>query len=134
MKTNNKIFSRCPCCGYATLPSRNNYEICYLCSWQDDGQDDEDSDQIYGGPNRDYSLDEARMNFRQKYIMFRPSDPDFLRLRNDVIDNIKLQIMKILDTKTEMDDTTGMELDNLIKLLRKERSKQFNETYTKHSS
>jgi hypothetical protein len=26
----------CPCCGYKTLPARNQYEICYVCGWEDD--------------------------------------------------------------------------------------------------
>ncbi|MFD2115605.1 CPCC family cysteine-rich protein [Paenibacillus yanchengensis] len=50
----------CPCCGYPTLEERRNWEICSLCNWEDDGQDDPHADQVWGGPNQDYSLTEAR--------------------------------------------------------------------------
>ena len=63
---------KCPCCGYPTLPERANYEICELCNWEDDGQDDEDADEVMGGPNSDYSLTEARENFRRYMVMYAP--------------------------------------------------------------
>lgn len=53
----------CPCCGYKTLPERGGYEICNVCFWEDDGQDDEDADVIRGGPNGALNLTEARRNF-----------------------------------------------------------------------
>lgn len=53
----------CPCCGYPTLRERGRDEICYLCSWEDDGQDDHDADDVRHGPNRNLSLTEARENF-----------------------------------------------------------------------
>ncbi|MEJ0049461.1 MAG: CPCC family cysteine-rich protein [Rhodospirillales bacterium] len=43
---------RCPCCRSLTLCSRAQDEICPVCYWEDDGQDDHDADQIRGGPNR----------------------------------------------------------------------------------
>jgi hypothetical protein len=52
----------CPCCGHATLAERGRYEICPVCFWEDDGQDNADADQWRGGPNR-VSLREARVNF-----------------------------------------------------------------------
>jgi hypothetical protein len=54
----------CPCCGYPTLPERAAYEICVLCWWEDDGQDDLDADEVRGGPNGALSLSAARANFR----------------------------------------------------------------------
>jgi hypothetical protein len=53
----------CPCCGYLTLRERGMYQICPVCSWEDDGQDDHDADDERGGPNRGLSLTEARQNF-----------------------------------------------------------------------
>ena len=35
--------SPCPCCGYLTLDERGGYEICPVCYWEDDGQDDHDA-------------------------------------------------------------------------------------------
>lgn len=64
----------CPCCGYPTLEARGNYDICELCNWEDDGQDDEDSSKVLGGPNGDYSLDEARQNFQKYGIMYSPDN------------------------------------------------------------
>jgi hypothetical protein len=51
----------CPCCGYATLEERCSWEICSICFWEDDGQDESEADQVWGGPNGDYSLTQARL-------------------------------------------------------------------------
>ncbi|WP_219836752.1 CPCC family cysteine-rich protein [Paenibacillus sp. R14(2021)] len=61
----------CPCCGYPTLEQPRVWEICRLCGWEDNGQDDLYADQVWGGPNADYSLTEARANFKQHYSMYR---------------------------------------------------------------
>lgn len=63
----------CPCCGYATLTVRSRFENCFLCDWEDDGQDDHNADIVLGGPNVDYSLTEARNNFQKYGNMFRAS-------------------------------------------------------------
>lgn len=62
---------KCPCCGYPTLEERHAWEICCLCNWEDDGQDDPHADEIRGGPNGDYSLTEARENFKKFLTMYR---------------------------------------------------------------
>ncbi|MFE1312539.1 CPCC family cysteine-rich protein [Streptomyces sp. NPDC058755] len=54
----------CPCCGFLTLDERGCFEICPVCFWEDDGQDDDDADRVRGGPNGRLSLTEARRNFR----------------------------------------------------------------------
>ena len=56
---------RCPCCDYVTLPQRGEYDICPVCFWEDDGQDDHDADVVRGGPNGLLSLTQARANFQQ---------------------------------------------------------------------
>ena len=66
----------CPCCFYPTLKDACAFEICEICGWEDDGQDDNDADEIRGGPNGDYSLTEARKNFRNSHDMYRKSDSD----------------------------------------------------------
>ncbi len=53
----------CPCCGYLTLRERGGYEICPVCFWEDDGQDDHDAHVVRGGPNGNLSLSQARRNF-----------------------------------------------------------------------
>jgi hypothetical protein len=55
----------CPCCGFRTLAERAGYEICPVCFWEDDGQDDHDADEVRGGPNSDLSLTRARQNYRE---------------------------------------------------------------------
>ena len=68
----------CPCCGYPTLERRIMWEICHICWWEDDGQDDSDKDNI-GGTN-DISLTEARTNFAKNMISFRPKDEKLNRI------------------------------------------------------
>jgi hypothetical protein len=53
----------CPCCGYFTLGARGNDEICPVCYWQDDGQDEQSAAEVWGGPNKDISLEQARANY-----------------------------------------------------------------------
>lgn len=56
---------KCPCCDYKTLESRGGYDICPVCFWEDDGQDDADANtNRFFGPNH-ISLTLARKNYRQ---------------------------------------------------------------------
>lgn len=59
------IIHCCPCCGYKTLDERGSYEICSVCFWEDDGQDDKDANIMRGGPNSSLSLKQARANFQE---------------------------------------------------------------------
>ena len=47
---------RCPCCHFRTLSERGGFDVCPVCFWEDDGQDDHDADVIRGGPNSALSL------------------------------------------------------------------------------
>lgn len=95
----------CPCCGYPTIVERGVYEICSLCAWEDDGQDDAshrppgvapvDPDAVARGPNHDYSLGEARENFAVNLTAYRPADIDFERERGAT--PIKREIVKAYD-------------------------------------
>jgi hypothetical protein len=62
----------CPCCGYPTLSRPAAFEICRLCDWEDDGQDDAAADEVWAGPNGGYSLAQARWNFRAYRVMYAP--------------------------------------------------------------
>lgn len=53
----------CPCCGRASLSERNSYDICKVCWWEDDGQDNSRADTVMGGPNYGLSLTQGRVNF-----------------------------------------------------------------------
>lgn len=59
----------CPCCGYPTLDERGADDICLICWWEDDGQDDPDADRV-GGPNQGYSLAHARRNLEEHLTMY----------------------------------------------------------------
>jgi hypothetical protein len=54
----------CPCCGYFTLSEAppGTYEICVVCSWEDDHVQFEDPS-YEGGANSE-SLNTARANFK----------------------------------------------------------------------
>ncbi|WP_179489102.1 CPCC family cysteine-rich protein [Granulicella arctica] len=54
----------CPCCNCKTLAKRGSFEICPVCFWEDDGQDNHDADEVHGGPNGALTLTEARQNFQ----------------------------------------------------------------------
>ena len=56
---------KCPCCSYKTLSEKGRFDVCKICFWEDDGQDDIDADIIRGGPNRSLSLTQARLNFSE---------------------------------------------------------------------
>ncbi len=53
----------CPCCRSLTFDERGSFEMCPVCWWEDDGQDDRDADEVRGGPNGALSLTQARDNF-----------------------------------------------------------------------
>jgi len=48
----------CPCCGTLTIRHRGAFEICSVCSWEDDPSQAQDEN-LVGGANRQ-SLAEAR--------------------------------------------------------------------------
>ena len=64
----------CPCCRHKTLFGRGSFEICPVCYWEDDGQDDHDADETRGGPNSDLSLTKARQN----YLDIKACEPSML--------------------------------------------------------
>ena len=45
------------------LQERGGDDICPVCFWEDDGQDDHDADTVRGGPNRNLSLSQGRTNY-----------------------------------------------------------------------
>lgn len=55
------ILYACPCCLYRTLEDRGQYDICPVCFWEDDGNDEQTLTN-YSWPNR-MTLKEARENF-----------------------------------------------------------------------
>lgn len=54
---------RCACCGYLTLPANSQFEICYVCGWEDDDLQNEDPD-LEGGAN-----EQCLRRAREDYIL-----------------------------------------------------------------
>lgn len=84
---------RCPCCCFVTLRERGGYEICPVCFWEDDGQDDHDADEVRGGPNARLSLTAARDNFARhgasdpKHVKHvRPPTPQEMTTRRTALE------------------------------------------------
>ena len=59
----NQVKYTCPCCGYRTLDSKHEYDICPICFWEDDWRQ-VDNPYRGGGANR-VSLYKAQINFRK---------------------------------------------------------------------
>lgn len=53
---------KCPCCGFWTLESEGEYEICPVCFWEDDPVQGKDPEKE-GGANKP-SLTMARENYK----------------------------------------------------------------------
>jgi hypothetical protein len=91
----------CPSCGYPTLDERCAWDICAICFWEDDGQDDKDADKVCGGPNSDYSLTQHRYEWDKNLNEIKNSNYEtgkYLRRIDELIelDNIS-DIPEILD-------------------------------------
>ena len=82
----NRFPNACPCCGYATLDARGEYDICTVCWWEDDGQDNDNANIVRGGPNSNLSLTRARINFLAAGI-FQSSRTD-LREQQQPVDSL----------------------------------------------
>jgi hypothetical protein len=65
---------RCPCCGYKTLDAPGALQLCPVCWWEDDGQEDEDATEVRLTVNGQLSLNQAR----EFYTQCGASHPRFL--------------------------------------------------------
>jgi Cysteine-rich CPCC len=46
------------------VDKRADHEICKVCFWHDDGQDDREAELVWLGPNGSLSLTQARANYK----------------------------------------------------------------------
>lgn len=81
----------CPCCGLKSISDRGAYEICQVCWWEDDGQDNQDADKFRGGPNHHQSLTTARANFLRCGLY----DPDRMDLTPHAESKEKYEIGRV---------------------------------------
>jgi hypothetical protein len=77
----------CPSCGYPTLLIRDGDEICEICRWEDDGQDDKNADEILGGPNKNLSLTTSRLIIGKKLLDLSEKLSGTLNLDQDYVFN-----------------------------------------------
>ena len=52
---------KCPCCGFYSLKTKSEYEICHICKWEDDGSEE----LIYSFSNKN-TLHDSRSTFLEK--------------------------------------------------------------------
>ncbi|MGO1060120.1 CPCC family cysteine-rich protein [Planococcus sp. FY231025] len=97
---------KCPCCGFPTLQNRGQNEICRLCDWEDDNQDESVSAEILGGPNGDYSLKEARRNFKKNLHMYRGISKHSSMGTNEVKVRLMLAYERLEKNNQESEDWT----------------------------
>jgi hypothetical protein len=90
IKENNLNLFTCPGCAYPTLSERGGYDICEVCNWEDDNQDDPKADEILGGPNSNLSLTENRINIGKTLVHLADS------LNGKINDNPK-EVLKIFN-------------------------------------
>jgi len=60
IEQNELDFTVCPGCGFPSFSKDWFHQICSVCNWQHDGQDDPNEDESWGGPNK-ISLTENRL-------------------------------------------------------------------------
>ena len=121
----------CPCCGYPTLTERGGYDICCLCNWEDDGQDDPHAHEVWGGPNGRYSLAEARTNFKRYWVMYSPDgDTRIIAGDSEVTLTAKKTVAEAFDAMAEAD---GPEQARLWGVVRDGREVLYQEVRRKNS-
>ena len=121
---------KCPCCGYDTLTVRSKFEDCYLCGWEDDGQDDHNANEIFGGPNLDYSLTEARENFKKYYTFSRWGNPLMYFQEFEEVIGLKRKLIAILEVLDTIDsDKTKVALDSELEPLKEHLDKIESESW-----
>lgn len=103
--------NKCPCCFLRTISELSSYEICPICGWEDDGQNDSNEELVLGGPNKGYSLEEARKNFELLKTMYRlddssyPNNEKFISIKDDLID----VLLKLKDGMNSLENETVIE-------------------------
>lgn len=58
-----EVLYRCPCCGYKTLEAPATLQLCPVCWWEDDGQEDNDASEVRLTVNGQLSLNDARDHY-----------------------------------------------------------------------
>lgn len=105
-----KMPNTCPVCGFYTLEERDSWDVCGICWWEDDGQDEKefgkfnDPDEIIGGPNAHWSLTSYRKFFYEninnskitKGTGIKALLKKFNKLKEDYSSDKKEEILKVI--------------------------------------
>lgn len=112
----------CPSCAFPTLSERGAYDICIICGWEDDGQDDWNADKMTGGPNGNMSLLESRIqigkelkelaNNQNGTVNVEPSEVLNILHQRDTF--LKDYVSKNIEGLTTTGDPAFFEYNNLI--------------------
>lgn len=109
-----KLSNTCPICGYMTLESRCNHDICSFCFWQDDGQDNPEADKDYIGPNWAYSITAFRIEIYDWMTKFKEN-----KTTDNLVENsLGHELIKLDSFINENKSTTQLIL-NQIEVLSK---------------
>jgi uncharacterized protein YjbI with pentapeptide repeats len=99
----------CPCCFNLTLAAQARFEICEVCYWEDDGQDDFDAEVVRGGPNGELSLTHGREN----YTKLQASNPlNSAKVRRPTPDELTDRSIRSIVPLIETDETAAFTLCN----------------------
>ena len=122
----------CPCCGYPTLGERAHYEICDLCSWEDDGQDNPEADEVWGGPNYHLSLSQARQNFELYLDKYPPDQANYFGGPDNTTElTAKSDMIAAFDAMISRNDPTV--LNDLWECVYRSQAALLEELYRKRS-
>lgn len=102
------LLNTCPACGYPTLPERDAFEICEICFWQDDGQDDVDADEVKGGPNSNYSL----TSYRTEVLNYLEGIKSLEAYPNMSIEKFA-EALKAIDIEIYKADTVSIDIERI---------------------
>ena len=89
LQVDGRVFNyACPCCGYPALSVKAGYDYCFICGWEDDGQDDDTGINRKSSPNHGITLSEARKNFEKEHRSYLHTKEKkvFVELREHIID------------------------------------------------
>lgn len=113
----------CPCCGYPTIEGRGAFEICVLCYWEDDGQDDDDATEP-SSPNQGMPLDRARRNFASFMCLYDSEEAKNRREDTPALKAAKEALISAYDGMRSVKDQNGA--DAQWKLIRDREGAVFN--------
>jgi hypothetical protein len=105
---------RCPCCGFPTLESRDDFDICNLCWWEDGPEAITIGPHTISGPNGSYSLAEAQANFEDHGDMYRYDDT---RNGNDAVSKPLQNRLALLSFVQDWDGKRPLDRETFSRLL-----------------